>query len=116
MLCDPPSSQIIANCTLACVLIEIQFGKDKFQNAFWVPYGGLDGDSTGVGRRAWNLLDVIGRVLGLGLSHPPSAEPGGVQEDLFTGEVIQTKWPAHIGSASGPPSMPTNPECNAEFD
>ncbi|KAG2340999.1 hypothetical protein BDR05DRAFT_486992 [Suillus weaverae] len=76
-----PSNQIIANCMLlACVMIGVQFDKkdivriDKssalprfadalltqFQNVLWACDGDdLDTDSTGVTRRAWNLLDVI---------------------------------------------------------
>ncbi|KAG2036022.1 hypothetical protein BDR03DRAFT_477230 [Suillus americanus] len=80
-----PSNQIIANCTLlACVMVGIQFDKkdivqiDKssalprfadallaqFQKVIWAYDGGdLDTDNTGVTRRAWNLLDVICRIL-----------------------------------------------------
>ncbi|KAG1852218.1 hypothetical protein F4604DRAFT_1300280 [Suillus subluteus] len=80
-----PSNQIIANCTLlACVMVGVQFDKkdiiriDKssslprfadallahFQKVLWAYDGGdLEKDSTGITRRAWNLLDVICRIL-----------------------------------------------------
>ncbi|KAG1726476.1 hypothetical protein EDB19DRAFT_1752325, partial [Suillus lakei] len=82
-----PSNQIVANCTLlACVMVGAQFDKkdvariDKssalprlaesllaqFQKALWTCDGGnIDRDSTGVARRAWNLLKVICRILEL---------------------------------------------------
>ncbi|KAG1720242.1 hypothetical protein EDB19DRAFT_1778058, partial [Suillus lakei] len=82
-----PSNQIVANCTLlACVMVGAQFDKkdvariDKssalprlaesllaqFQKALWTCDGGNIGrDSTGVARRAWNLLKVICRILEL---------------------------------------------------
>lgn len=80
-----PSNEILANCTLlACVMVGVQFDKkdiiriDKssalprfadalltqFQTVLWAYDGGdLNKDSTGVTRRAWNLLDVICRIL-----------------------------------------------------
>ncbi|KAG1793461.1 uncharacterized protein HD556DRAFT_1536490 [Suillus plorans] len=89
-----PSTQIIANCTLlACVMGGVQVDKkdiariDKssalprlgesllaqFQKALWAWDGGeLDEDSTGVVRQAWNLLDVICRVLELAGYYNPS--------------------------------------------
>ncbi|KAG2132715.1 uncharacterized protein EDB93DRAFT_899282 [Suillus bovinus] len=76
-----PSNQSVANCTLlACVMIGVQFDKKvivridkssalplltdallaKFQIALWACDGGcFSTDSTGVARRAWNLLKVI---------------------------------------------------------
>ncbi|KAG1865048.1 hypothetical protein DFJ58DRAFT_772162 [Suillus subalutaceus] len=90
-----PSPQIIANCTLlACVMVGIQFDKkdivrvDKssalhqlaesiwaqFRKAFWALDGSdLDSDSTGC-RRAWDLTDVICRMLQLGLPDPPPSQ------------------------------------------
>ncbi|KAG2130533.1 hypothetical protein BD769DRAFT_635686 [Suillus cothurnatus] len=84
-LLSSPSNQIIANCTLlACVMVGVQFDKkdiiriDKssdlprfanallaqFQKVIWAYDGGdLDADITGVTRRAWNLLNVICRIL-----------------------------------------------------
>jgi hypothetical protein len=98
LLCSPssPSPQIIANCILlACVMVGVQFDKkdivrvDKssvlhqlaellwtqFRNAFWtLDESNLDSDSTGC-RRAWDLTDVICRMLQLGLPDlPPSQE------------------------------------------
>ncbi|KAG1859552.1 hypothetical protein DFJ58DRAFT_682240, partial [Suillus subalutaceus] len=80
-----PSNQIIANCTLlACVMVGVRFDKkdivriDKssslprfanallahFEKVLWAYDGGdLEKDSTGITRRAWNLLDVICRIL-----------------------------------------------------
>jgi hypothetical protein len=45
----------------------------QFQEALWTCDGGdLDKDSTGVARRAWNLLDIICRILELaGRGHLP---------------------------------------------
>ncbi|KAG2341017.1 hypothetical protein BDR05DRAFT_488122 [Suillus weaverae] len=91
-----PSNQIIANCILlACVMIGVQFDKkdivriDKssalpeitrslltqFQKVLWACDGGdLDADSTGVTRRAWNLLAVIGRMLEPAKQHYSSSD------------------------------------------
>ncbi|KAG1868534.1 hypothetical protein F4604DRAFT_1927411 [Suillus subluteus] len=92
-----PSNQIVANCTLlACVMVELQFDKKdiiqidksaalpqltqyllmRFQRVLWAWDGGdLEKDSTGVTRQAWNLLDIICRILELAQSHyKPSSD------------------------------------------
>ncbi|KAG1887593.1 hypothetical protein F4604DRAFT_1950823 [Suillus subluteus] len=92
-----PSNQIIANCTLlACVLVGVQFDKKviiqvdksaalpqltqflltRFQRVLWAWDGGdLEKDSTGDTLRAWNLLDIICRILELAQSHyEPSSD------------------------------------------
>ncbi|KAG2056253.1 hypothetical protein BDR06DRAFT_298612 [Suillus hirtellus] len=91
---SPPSTQIIANCTLlACVMVGTQIDKNdivridkspvlpqlsdflltQFQKALWAWDGGeLDENSAEVVRRAWNLLSVICRILELAGYHDPS--------------------------------------------
>ncbi|KAG1852228.1 hypothetical protein F4604DRAFT_1933808 [Suillus subluteus] len=86
-----PSNQIITNCTvLACVMVGVQFDKKdiirrscgaalpqlmqslltRFQRVLWAWDGGnLEKDSTGYTLQAWNLLDIICRILELAQSH-----------------------------------------------
>ncbi|KAG1839617.1 hypothetical protein DFJ58DRAFT_811747 [Suillus subalutaceus] len=86
-----PSIRIVANCTLlACTMVGAQVDRrdivriDKssalprlmesflaqFQKALWACNGGeLEKDSTEVSRRAWNLLDIICRILELAGHH-----------------------------------------------
>ncbi|KAG2044101.1 hypothetical protein BDR03DRAFT_350247 [Suillus americanus] len=118
LVCSPcsPSPQIIANCALlACVMVGGQFDKkdivriDKssalrrlgpsllaqFRQALWTYGGGRH--STGVARRAWNLLHVICRMLDLARADVPSFQEAFRQnlnmcrKTFFTSEVIRTE-------------------------